>query len=101
MSRSHYIYINRIVRPGMATNPTPDEQRIMAEHFEYLKARLSEGQLVLAGPCLDAAFGVVIFYAEDDEDARQFMEADPAIAHGLMTADLRPFKISLHRAPDA
>lgn len=101
MSPSHYIYVNRVVRPAMVTDPTPDEQRIMADHFDYLKAKLNEGQLVLAGPCLDASFGVVIFSAHDDDAARRFMEADPAIAQGVMTADLRPFKLSLCRAPDS
>ena len=68
----------------------------MGEHFGYLKAKLEEGALVLAGPCLDAAFGLVVFHAEDEAEARRVMDGDPAVVHGIMDAELHGFRISLH-----
>ena len=51
--------------------------------------------MLLAGPCLDGAFGIVLFEAESDEAARAFMASDPAIQGGVMTGELHPLRISL------
>ena len=90
-----YLYTIRMTRPAMKDDPTPQEQAIMGEHFAYLKARTEAGELLLAGPCLDAAFGIVIFDADSDDAARAIMENDPSVIHGVMQADLHPFRISL------
>jgi len=67
----------------------------MSEHFEHLKKALANGMLILAGPCLDGEFGVVIFRARSDNKVKEFMENDPAVKHGIMTAKLHPFRVSL------
>jgi len=80
---------------------TPGEEAVMERHFTYLQGLLARGSLVLAGPCLDGAFGIVILRtASPDEtqamdEARSMMEGDPAIRAGIMQAELHPFKISL------
>jgi uncharacterized protein YciI len=74
-----YIYSNTLIDPGKFGNFTPDEKQVMSDHFEYLKRALALGQLILAGPCVDAAFGIVIYRASFVADARLFMERDPAI----------------------
>jgi uncharacterized protein YciI len=73
------------------------EERAMSEHFAYLKSLLSEGRLFLAGPCLDTSFGIVIFEAENDEDANRIMLGDPALRAGVVSAELHQFRISLLR----
>ena len=45
----------------------------------------------------DKTFGVAIFEASDEAAARKFMQADPAIMGGLMTAELHPFAVALQR----
>ena len=40
-------------------------------------------------------FGIVIFYAQDKEEAQEIMAADPAVAQGVMQAALYPFRIAL------
>jgi uncharacterized protein YciI len=92
---SAFIYVLRPIRPAMIENPSPEEESRLGEHFEYLARALDQGRLVLAGPCLDGEFGVVIFRAGTQEAARQFMEDDPAVRHGLMTAELHSFRVSL------
>lgn len=67
----------------------------MALHFEYLQGLLSQGILILAGPCTDAAFGIAIYYAASDEEATQVMNNDPAIKSGIVTSEVHEFKISL------
>jgi uncharacterized protein YciI len=72
----------------------------MSEHFQYLKALLHDGTLVMAGPALDAAFGLVVYEAEDEEEARGIMEGDPSVAAGVMSATLHPYRTSLLRGRD-
>ncbi len=89
--KRHYIYLIRLTRPASFDKPTPEEEAIIQEHFERLQASLRAGELVLAGPCLDGAFGVVIFAAESEEAALAYMNDDPAVKHGVMAAELHPF----------
>jgi uncharacterized protein YciI len=90
-----FIYVVRPKRAGMIENPTPDEESRLAEHFDYLESALREGRLILAGPCLDGGFGIVIFEADTREAAQRFLENDPAVRSGLMKAELHSFRISL------
>jgi hypothetical protein len=47
---------------------------------------------------LDKTFGIVLFFeAKDQQAASEFMNADPAIVAGVMTAELHPFSVALIR----
>jgi uncharacterized protein YciI len=91
----HFIYVIRPVRAGFAGGMTAEEERLMDEHFDYLKSLLGTGVLVMAGPCADAAFGIAVFRAESEAAARAIMERDPAVCGGIVRAELHPFRISL------
>jgi uncharacterized protein YciI len=56
---------------------------------------LAEGKLTLAGRCVNAEFGIVIFRAESERQADKFMKNDPAVKKGVMTAEMHPFLIAL------
>ena len=90
-----YIYLIHPFRHEFFENPTPTEERAMEEHFEYLKQATSAGRVVLAGPCLDETFGIVVLQADSDEAARAFMLDDPAVSRNVMAAELHPMKISM------
>jgi uncharacterized protein YciI len=91
-----FIYLLRPVRPGLALSPTPEEQAIVNEHFEYLKAKLEAGELFLAGRTTDEnPLGIAVFEAESLEAAREFMIFDPAVKQGVMVAELHPYRIAL------
>ena len=98
-----FVYLLRPTRPGLAAGPSLQEETVLDLHFDRLKAALADGRLILAGPCLDAAFGIVVFRAGSEAEAAAFMEGDPAVKEGLMTATLHPFRVSLlemgHAAP--
>ncbi len=64
-------------------------------HYEYLKQAMDEGMVLLAGPCLDETFGVVVFTAASEGQAREFMLNDPSVKSNVMMAELHPMKISL------
>jgi uncharacterized protein YciI len=92
---STYIYVLNLIDRNKFTKTSSEEEAIMSEHFERLKKALADGMLILGGPCLDGEFGVVIFRARSEEEAREFMNDDPAVKHGIMTAELHPFRVSL------
>jgi uncharacterized protein len=95
--RSHFIYVVRPARAGFVDAMTDEEQSVMGEHFAYLQELLADGTLMLAGPCLDRAFGIAIFEADDAAEAERIMRADPAVVRGVFTAELHPFKPALMR----
>jgi len=93
-----YIYLIHPFRHEFFEQPTPEEQAAMDAHFEYLKQAVSEGVVLLAGPCLDETFGVVVFRAESEQSAQAFMQYDPSVRSNVMMAELHPLKISLRGA---
>lgn len=92
------MYILEPVRAGLATNPTPQEDAAVERHFAHLQDMLAAGRLLLAGRTLeDSPFGIVIFEAETEAEARSIMESDPAVRDGVMTAVLHPYRVALRR----
>jgi len=90
-----YIYLIHPLRDGFFEKPTAEEEALMEEHFNYLKGATETGTVLLAGPCLDNTFGLVIFRAEHDEAANAFMFNDPSVKANVMMAELHPFRLSL------
>ncbi len=96
-----FIYVLRLVpRLYSDSNWTKEDKTVLERHFARFQEAAKSGQLILAGRTSepgDKTFGVAIFEASDEATARKFMQADPAIAGGLMTADLHPFAVALER----
>lgn len=92
---AEYIYLIHPYRQGFFDSPTPEEEAVMEEHFNYLKEAADIGIVMLAGPCLDKTFGLVVFQAEDDEAARKFLFADPSVKKNVMMAELHPMRVSI------
>ncbi len=90
-----YLYLIHPLRDGFFEQPTPEEDTIMEEHYQYLKRAAENGIVLLAGPCLDDTFGIIIFQAESDQLANAFMFNDPSVMKNVMMAELHPLCISL------
>ena len=96
-----FIYVLKLVprlHPDSAW--TEGDKAAVTRHFNRLKEAADRGEVILAGRTPepgDKTFGIVIFEASDEAAAKKFMEADPAVAAGLMTAELHPFGIALQR----
>ena len=90
-----YIYIIHPFRHGFFESPTLEEAAIIDEHFQYLQSASKAGKVILAGPCTDDTFGLVIFRASDDDAASAFMFADPSVSKNVMIAELHPMRISV------
>jgi uncharacterized protein YciI len=97
---SAWIYLLRPPRQPFIDDMTDEERAIMSEHADYLHGLLEQGRLVLAGPSLGPVFGVAVFEARDEADARAVMEADPAVKSGLQKAELSPFRVTFLRGRD-
>lgn len=81
-------------------NWTQEDKAALDRHFNRFKHAIEAGELILAGRTRepgDKTFGIAIFEAKDEAAARQFMESDPAVVAGLMTAELHPFAVALQR----
>ncbi len=96
---AQYLYQIQPTRIEMVSvGPMPDEQEIVAQHFDYLKRLLAEGALILAGRTTngdDTTFGIVIFNANSDAEACRIVEQDPAVSGGVMRATLFPYRVAL------
>ena len=91
----NFIYLIHPLRDEFFDTPTEFEETTMQEHFEYLERGLQNGHVILAGPCLDNTFGLVVLQVNDEVEANAFMMSDPFIQKNIMMAELHPFKISL------
>jgi uncharacterized protein YciI len=96
-----FIYVLRLV-PRLHSDAawTKDDKMALDRHFTRFKLAVEKGELILAGRTRepgDKTFGIAIFEAADEAAARAFMESDPAVVAGLMTAELHPFAVALQR----
>ncbi len=97
--RSQFLYRVQTTRPEMLSEgPTEEEQESVGRHFRYLQGLTEEGTVLLAGRTLNtdpSSFGIVIFLASSEQEATSIMQADPAVAEGVMRAELFPYQASL------
>ena len=97
--RPQYLYRIRPTRVDMLNSGlTPEEQEIVGRHFTYLSELAEEGVVAMAGRTAtddENAFGIVLFYADSEADAQRIMSDDPAVATGLMQAELFPFRVAI------
>jgi uncharacterized protein YciI len=96
-----FIYVLRLV-PRLYSDSawTQEDKMALSRHFTRFKHAIETGELILAGRTSepgDKTFGIAIFEANNEAAARKFMESDPAVVAGLMTAELHPFSVALQR----
>jgi uncharacterized protein YciI len=96
-----FIYVLRLV-PRLHSDAawTKEDEAVIARHLARFRQAVEKGELILAGRTKepgDKTFGIAIFEAADEVAARAFMESDPAVVAGLMTAELHPFAVALQR----
>ncbi len=96
-----FIYVLKLVPRLHADSAwTKEDGAVLERHFVRFQEAAKSGELILAGRTSepgDKTFGIAIFEAPDEDAARKFMQEDPAVAGGLMTAELHPFAVALQR----
>jgi uncharacterized protein YciI len=96
-----FIYVLRLV-PRLHSDSawTKEDNMALSRHFVRFQHAIETRELILAGRTKepgDKTFGIAIFEAKDEAAARAFMESDPAVVAGLMTAELHPFAVAHER----
>ncbi len=81
-------------REGWPDKMTPDEEKILGEHFVYLKALTAKGTVLMAGPVW-GKFGLVVLKVRTEAEARAIMDKEPSVVQKLHTYELYPMVVSL------
>jgi uncharacterized protein YciI len=98
-----FIYVLRLVPRLRHENTWTDaDNKIVTSHFAFLQELRKAGKLILAGKTdgLDEkTFGIVIIECESLDEAISIQRDDPAVKHGIMSAELFPYTIALASFP--
>ena len=70
-------------------NINPLNEKIVKEHVEHLKELKRQEKLVLCGPFSDFPGGMVVIQAKDMAEAIEIAKADPFIASGCKSFEIR------------
>lgn len=82
-------------REGWPDSMTAEEEKIMSEHFDYLKNLTAAEKVIPAGPCFGLRTGIIVLQIESEEDARQIMDNEPSVSQGVYKYELYPMVVSL------
>ena len=95
---AEWIYFLHPPREDFAATMTEAEQEVWGRHFARLHQLYAEGTIILVGVTVGSKnTGMCVFEAPDEAAAQAIVDADPTIAEGFATGELRPFKVSLLR----
>jgi uncharacterized protein YciI len=87
-----YLYRIEPARPGMPLAPTAEEQTLIGQHFEHLRAAHARGQVKYVGRTDEPPFiGLALLEAADGAAAEDFYRADPAVAAGVFRGGVQRF----------
>lgn len=95
-----FVYIYKPSKENFNETATEEENKIISEHFLYLKNLLEKKILIFAGPEINAKFGIAVLETNTEEEAEKIMKNDPAVVNKVFTAELYPFRVSLIRKQD-
>lgn len=73
----------------LMNNVKPINKELIKSHVGHLKELKNQGKLVFCGPFTDYPGGMVIFLAEDMEEAMKIAKSDPFIASGCKSFEIR------------
>lgn len=88
-------FLYRILPPraDFAATITEAEMGVMGRHFAHLQSLHAAGKLRFVGRAENGDFGLAVFEAADEVEARAVADADPAVAEGLMRVEVHAFRI--------
>lgn len=75
-------------------NGRPLDEPVVRAHVAHLRELDRQGRLVLCGPFEDYPGGLVVFRAEDLAEASAIAGADPFVALGYKTFELRTLAVA-------
>ena len=82
--------------PGSAAipgKPLPQHDRaVMALHLDAMRGLYARGALLFGGPFTHGMAGLAVLEADDEREAAAMMDADPAIAAGIIAYRIEPIR---------
>jgi len=81
-------------RPTWPEDITPDEEKIMTEHFHYLSNLARKKKVLMAGPCFNPVFGLIILQVESEAEALEILNNDPSVKLGVNSFKYQPMRVS-------
>ncbi|MDZ4722594.1 MAG: YciI family protein [candidate division Zixibacteria bacterium] len=98
VAKKQFVILIAPTRANFLETMTKEEQTKVSEHFLRLKGLHAEGKIILAGPCDDAAFGLIVVETETEAEAREIAHGDPAVQAGVFVLkEIHPFTVALLR----
>lgn len=101
--KKQFVYVLKL-QPDykVEKNWTSAVNETVGKHFNHLKALTEKGTVIMAGRTdynvnNDNVFGIVVFEAENLEEATKIMQSDPAVIGKVMSAEVHPFSVALMR----
>ena len=84
-----------IMKKGAKWDTTEQQQKnsILHQHLRDIVSLLQSGKAIIAGPFGDDTdlAGIFIFRASSTDEARSWVDADPAVQAGLMVVEMHPW----------
>ncbi len=91
-----YLCQFRPTRPTFPGDATIEEGEVVGAHFDRLHADSLVGKVRLAGRTLtDQPVGLVVFHAESDESAVDYIANDPCVLAKLFNYEIHPYAIAI------
>ena len=95
---NQFLYRIQPTRLEMVTQgPTTKEAAIVSQHFDYLTSLTRQSIVLVFGRTQNRdanTFGICIFRADSEADARSIVDNDPAVRNGVMRAELYPYEVA-------
>ena len=79
--------------PNWESTKAEDRNSILQQHLKNVLSLLDSGKAVIAGPFGDKSdvAGLFIFRTASADEARSWVDADPAVKAGLITSEMHPW----------
>jgi uncharacterized protein YciI len=83
-----------LYRPGPGWLPgKPQAEQPLQEHGKYILQLHVAGKLRFAGPFEDNSGGAAVIEVENEVEARDIVNSDPAVTSQVFEYDLHPFRL--------
>ncbi len=85
-----YVFRLQVSRPSFALDMSDEEREIMGRHAAHWQPHVEAGRMVVFGPVLDStgSWGLGVIEADDEDELRAFVAADPAVTTGTATIEV-------------
>lgn len=99
----HFIYVLKLNEHYTNLNNWSEEtNKVLELHWNYLVDLHKSGVMDAVGRTnyeVDnpAMFGIAVFRATNETEAKEIMNNDPCVKYGVMNATLHPFNLALIR----